>query len=73
MVRASVMLSATTNRMRGDGLLMSDSRAKRPAAIIDAAMTNVEAKRSRVGRSSITITLCCTSMIVQKEQQSNDE
>jgi hypothetical protein len=35
---------------RGDGLLMSSSRAKRTAAMMEAAMTMVKAKRSCVRR-----------------------
>ncbi len=38
------MLSETTDVKRGDGLLMSGSLASRTAAMIDAAITSVEAK-----------------------------
>lgn len=37
---------------RGEGRVMFSSRANRTAAIIEAAMVRVEAKRSRVRRSS---------------------
>jgi hypothetical protein len=40
------MLSATTDAKRGEGLLMSASLASRTAAMIDAAITSVEANRS---------------------------
>jgi hypothetical protein len=40
------MLSETTDVNRGDGLLMSGSLASRTAAMIDAAITSVEANRS---------------------------
>lgn len=40
------MLSETTDVKRGDGLLMFGSRASRTAAMIDAAITSVEANRS---------------------------
>jgi hypothetical protein len=40
------MLSETTDVRRGDGLLMSGSLASRTAAMIDAAITSVEANLS---------------------------
>jgi len=47
-IRARPTLDATTDVSRSDGLLMSGSRAKRTAAMMEAAMTMVEAKRSCV-------------------------
>jgi hypothetical protein len=52
MVRARVMLSAMTDATRGEGLEMSGSRARRTAAIVDAATTSVEANRSCLLRSA---------------------
>jgi hypothetical protein len=46
------MLSDTTDAKRGDGLLMSCSRASRTAAIIDAAIASVEANRSATRKQS---------------------
>ena len=43
---ASVTLSATVANSRGDGRPMSSSRARRTAAMINAQMAMVEAKRS---------------------------
>jgi hypothetical protein len=45
-ILASPMLSLMTDVKRGDGLLMSWSLASRMAAMIDAAITSVDAKRS---------------------------
>ena len=48
------MLSAITDVSRGDGLLMSGSLASRTAAMIDAAITSVEANLSVIRFCSST-------------------
>jgi hypothetical protein len=49
---ARLTASATALNTRGDGLQMCSSRASLTAAISEAAMTSVEAKRSVLRRSS---------------------
>jgi hypothetical protein len=61
-ILASPMLSETTDVKRGDGLLMSGSLASRTAAIIDAAITSVEANRSVIHFcSAIALVRSCSS------------
>ena len=56
------MLSETTDVKRGDGLLMSGSLASRTAAMIDAAITSVEANRSLMRFCSvIALVRSCSS------------
>ena len=56
------MLSETTDVKRGDGLLMSGSLASRTAAMIDAAITSVEANRSVIRFcSAIALVRSCSS------------
>src|SRR5271170_3363160 len=55
--RASATLSLTTEYSRGDDCEISASRAKRTAAMIDAAMTTVEAKRSCNRRSPSSLAM----------------
>jgi hypothetical protein len=60
-ILASVTLSFTTDVSLGDGLLMS-SRARRTAAMIDAAITRVEANLSVMRFcSSIDFARSCSS------------
>jgi hypothetical protein len=62
MILASPTLSATTDVKRGDGLLMSCSLASRTAAIIDAAITSVEANRS--------VMRFCSSIVLARSRSS---
>ena len=56
------MLSETTDVKRGNGLLMSGSLASRTAAMIDAAITSVEANRSvmRFCSAIALVRSCCS-------------
>lgn len=66
-ILASPMLSVTTDVKRGDGLLMSFSLASRIAAMIDAAITSVEANRSVIRFcSSIAFALSCSSRAIAR-------
>ena len=61
------MLSETTDVKRGDGLLMSGSLASRTAAMIDAAITSVEAKRSVIRFcSAIALFRSCSSLAMAR-------
>lgn len=61
------MLSETTDVKRGDGLLMSGSLASRTAAMIDAAITSVEANRSVMRFSSaIALVRSCSSLAMAR-------
>ena len=51
-ILANPTLSLTTQVSLGDGWLMFSSRERRTAAMIEAAMTMVDEKRSRVRASS---------------------
>jgi hypothetical protein len=55
------MLSAITDVSLGDGLLMS-SRAKRTAAMMDAAITRVEA--------NLSVKRCCSSIDLDRSRSS---
>ena len=66
-ILASPMLSETTAVRRGDGLLMSGSLASRTAAMIDAAITSVEANRSVIlFCSAITLVRSCSSLAMAR-------
>ena len=61
------MLSEMTDVKRGDGLLMSGSLASRTAAMIDAAITRVEAKRSVIRFcSAIALVRSCSSLAMAR-------
>jgi hypothetical protein len=65
--RESNAVSATTEVNRGDGLLMSGSLASRTAAMIDAAITSVEANRSVIRLcSAIALVRSCSSLAMAR-------
>jgi hypothetical protein len=51
-ILASVTQSVITVESRGDDLVMFSSRANRTAAMMEAAITSVDANRSLILRSS---------------------
>ena len=60
-------LSATTEVKRGDGRLMSASLASRTAAMIEAAITSVEANRSVIRFcSAIALARSCSSRAIAR-------
>jgi hypothetical protein len=61
-ILARPMLSAMTDVKRGDGLLMSCSLASRTAAMIEAAITSVEANRS--------VMRLCSSIVLARSRSS---
>ena len=66
-ILASAMLSVTTDVNRGDVLPMSCSLARRTAAMIDAAITSVEANRSVMRFcSSIAFARSCSSRAIAR-------
>ena len=61
-ILARLTLSDTTDVKRGDGLLMFCSLASRTAAMIDAAITSVEANRS--------VMRLCSSIVLARSRSS---
>ena len=61
-ILARPTLSAMTDVKRGDGLLMSCSLASRTAAMIEAAITSVEANRS--------VMRLCSSIVLARSRSS---